>query len=69
MLIVCSGIVMSTATSPARTFGTMMTFSGIPRAAERADLMAYLNSLADNPAPLNKGAEIPGNTRAAQAPR
>ena len=49
--------------------GTMMTFSGIPRAAERADLMAYLNSLADNPAPLNKGAEIPGSTRAAQAPQ
>jgi cytochrome c len=49
--------------------GTMMTFSGIPRPAERADLMAYLNSLADNPAPLSKGAELPGNTRAAQAPR
>jgi cytochrome c len=48
--------------------GTMMTFSGIPRPAERADLLAYLNSLADNPTPLNKGAEIPGNTRAAQAP-
>ena len=49
--------------------GTMMTFSGIPRPAERADLMAYLNSLADNPAPLNKGAELPANTRAAQAPQ
>jgi len=49
--------------------GTVMTFSGIPRPAERADLMAYLNSLADNPAPLNKGAEIPGTTRAAQAPK
>jgi cytochrome c len=49
--------------------GTLMTFSGIPRAAERADLIAYLNSLADNPAPLNKGAEIPGATRAAQAPQ
>ena len=49
--------------------GTMMTFSGIPRPAERADLMAYLNSLADNPAPLSKGAEAPSNTRAAQAPR
>jgi cytochrome c len=48
--------------------GTMMTFSGISRAAERADLMAYLNSLADNPVPLNKGADIPAKTRAAQAP-
>lgn len=49
--------------------GTTMTFSGIPRPAERADLMAYLNSLADNPAPLSRGAEIPGATRAAQAPQ
>jgi cytochrome c len=48
--------------------GTAMSFTGIPRGAERADLMAYLNSLADNPAPLNKGAEIPATTRAAEAP-
>jgi cytochrome c len=48
--------------------GTAMSFTGINRAGERADLMAYLNSLADNPAPLNKGAEIPATTRAAQAP-
>jgi cytochrome c len=48
--------------------GTAMSFAGINRAGERADLMAYLNSLADNPAPLNKGAEIPATTRAAQAP-
>lgn len=48
--------------------GTAMAFSGIPRAGERADLMAYLNSLADNPTPLNRGAEAPTGTRAAQAP-
>jgi cytochrome c len=48
--------------------GTAMSFTGITRPAERADLMAYLNSLADNPAPLNRGAEIPATTRAAQAP-
>jgi cytochrome c len=48
--------------------GTAMSFAGVSRAGERADLMAYLNSLADNPTPLNKGAEIPGTTRAAQAP-
>jgi hypothetical protein len=48
--------------------GTAMTFTGITRATERADLMAYLNSLSDNPAPLNKAAEIPATTRAAQAP-
>jgi cytochrome c len=47
--------------------GTAMTFNGIPRPQERADLMAYLNSLADNPPPLNKGAEAPARTRAAQA--
>jgi cytochrome c len=36
-----------------------MTFAGISRASERADLIAYLNSLADNPAPLPKAAEAP----------
>ena len=38
---------------------TAMTFTGIPRAGERADVVAYLNSLADNPAPLTKAAEAP----------
>ncbi len=37
--------------------GTAMTFPGIPRASERADVIAYLNSLSDNPAPLPKAAE------------
>jgi hypothetical protein len=40
-----------------------MTFGGIQRAGERADLLAYLNSLADNPAPLPKAAEAPGASR------
>ena len=36
--------------------GTFMAmFGGIARAGERADLMKYLNSLADNPAPLSAG--------------
>jgi len=48
--------------------GTAMTFLGIPRPQERADLMAYLNSLADNPPPLVKGAAAASPTRAAQAP-
>jgi cytochrome c len=39
--------------------GTAMTFAGVPRVAERADLIAYLNSLADNPAPLPKAAMAP----------
>jgi cytochrome c len=37
-----------------------MTFAGISRASERADLIVYLNGLADNPAPLPKAAEAPG---------
>jgi cytochrome c len=37
--------------------GTNMTFPGVPRASERADIIAYLNSLSDNPAPLPKAAE------------
>jgi len=40
--------------------GTNMTFAGVARAGERADLIVYLNSLADNPAPLPKAAEAPG---------
>jgi cytochrome c len=32
--------------------GTKMTFGGISRGNQRADLLAYLNSLADNPKPL-----------------
>jgi cytochrome c len=47
---------------------TAMTFPGINRPSERADLMAYLNSLADNPAPLTKGAQAPSTIKAAQAP-
>jgi cytochrome c len=39
--------------------GTAMTFAGVPRVAERADLIAYLNSLSDNPAPLGKAAMAP----------
>ncbi|HYS49621.1 MAG TPA: cytochrome c family protein [Xanthobacteraceae bacterium] len=37
--------------------GTKMTFVGLPKAGERADIIAYLNSLADNPAPLPKAAQ------------
>jgi cytochrome c len=44
--------------------GTNMTFGGIPRPAERADLLAYLNSLADSPTPLNRAAQAPGGATA-----
>ncbi len=37
--------------------GTAMTFAGLPREGQRADVIAYLNSLADNPKPLPKAAE------------
>jgi len=32
--------------------GTKMTFAGLPSAKERADIVAYLNSLSDSPKPL-----------------
>ena len=32
--------------------GTKMTFAGVPRASERADIIAFLRTLSDNPAPL-----------------
>ena len=44
--------------------GTNMTFAGIPRGSERADVIAYLNTLSDNPAPLPKAAEAAGAPKA-----
>lgn len=41
--------------------GTSMTFAGLPKGSERADLIAYLNSKSDNPAPLPKAAEAPSS--------
>lgn len=43
--------------------GTNMTFAGIPKATERADIIAFLNSLSDNPAPLPKAAEAAGGQK------
>jgi cytochrome c len=37
--------------------GTKMAFAGISRDSQRADVIAYLRSLADNPVPLPKVAE------------
>jgi cytochrome c len=34
--------------------GTKMTFAGFPKAKDRADVIAYLNTLSDNPKPLGK---------------
>jgi cytochrome c len=37
--------------------GTAMGFAGIQKDSSRADVIAYLNSLSDNPAPLPKAAD------------
>jgi cytochrome c len=34
--------------------GTKMTFAGVPDAEKRADILAYLRTLSDNPVPLPK---------------
>jgi cytochrome c len=39
--------------------GTNMTFAGIPRGKERADLITFLNSKSDKPAELPKQAAAP----------
>ncbi|WP_127088756.1 c-type cytochrome [Aquabacter cavernae] len=39
--------------------GTAMAFAGIPKETERADLIAYLNSLSHNPKPLPTAAAAP----------
>jgi cytochrome c len=39
--------------------GTSMAFIGLPRGQERADVIAYLNTLSDNPKPLPKAAAAP----------
>jgi cytochrome c len=43
--------------------GTNMTFGGVPRASERADLITFLNSKSDNPKNLTKAAEAPGGAQ------
>ena len=42
-----------------------MSFAGLPRGSERADVIAYLNSKSDSPAPLPKAAEAPAGRRQA----
>lgn len=37
--------------------GTAMSFAGFSRSSQRADVIAYLNTLSDNPKPLPKAAE------------
>jgi cytochrome c len=40
-----------------------MGFAGLPRGSERADVIAFLNSKSDSPAPLPKAAEAPTGTK------
>jgi cytochrome c len=42
--------------------GTAMTFAGIERERQRADIIAYLRTLSDNPVPLPKMARTPQQT-------
>jgi cytochrome c len=48
---------------------TNMAFNGIPRARERADLIAYLNAQSDNPQPLPKATEASPPEKKADAPK
>ena len=43
--------------------GTSMGFAGLPRGTERADVIAYLNSKSDSPAPLPKAAAAPAGQK------
>jgi cytochrome c len=45
--------------------GTKMTFVGLPKAKDRADVIAFLNSMSDNPKPL---ASLAGGGAAAAKP-
>jgi cytochrome c len=40
-----------------------MTFPGVARGSERADVIAFLNSKSDSPAPLPKAAEAPAGEK------
>jgi cytochrome c len=45
--------------------GTKMTFSGEPEATKRADIIAYLRTLSDNPVPLPKPVPVKAPAKAA----
>jgi cytochrome c len=48
--------------------GTKMTFAGLPKVEDRADVIAYLRTLADSPLPLPSAADIAAAQSAAAAP-
>ena len=43
--------------------GTKMTFAGLPKVEDRADVIAYLRSLSDSPLPLPSAADIAAATK------
>jgi cytochrome c len=45
--------------------GTAMGFAGVKKTQDRADLIAYLHTLSDNPAPLPEASAAPAATDAA----
>ena len=48
--------------------GTKMTFVGLPKAKDRADVIAYLNALSDSPKPLAAAAPAAGDAAKPAAP-
>ncbi len=48
--------------------GTAMSFAGLKKPEERADVIAYLRTLSDNPVPLPPAPPAGGSDNAAQAP-
>src|SRR5215471_9562329 len=47
--------------------GTSMTFAGLPRGSERADVIAFLNTKSDHPAPLKAAEAPPADAKAGKA--
>jgi cytochrome c len=43
--------------------GTKMTFAGLPKVEDRADVIAFLRTLSDNPLPLPSAADIAAATK------
>lgn len=43
--------------------GTSMSYAGLSRGGQRADLINYLHTLSDNPAPLPQAAEAPAPSK------
>ena len=47
--------------------GTKMTFAGLPKVEDRADVIAYLRTLSDSPLPLPSAADIAAATKSVAA--